>query len=54
MNERNSPVVREKGLTLAFKPGEMIPWKGIWFQVESVMKDRLLLKPMTTTKNGSY
>lgn len=41
--------VEDKGLTLAFRPGEMIPWKKIWFRVESVEKDRITLIPMHTT-----
>lgn len=52
-NECNGDNWREKaeklGLAMVIKPGEMLPWKRIWFEVESVFKDRIVLKPMTTT-----
>lgn len=43
--------VMEKGLKLAFRPGEMVPMKGIWFKVSEVGVDVLTLRPVSMTKN---
>lgn len=42
--------VREQGLRLAFRAGEMIPLKGIWFQVSVVEAAKLTLTPQSMTK----
>jgi hypothetical protein len=37
------------GLETVFSQGEQIPWKGLWFQIETVVHDRITLKPVGTT-----
>lgn len=37
------------GLRKIIRPGEVFPWKGIWFEVESVNFDSLVLRPRTAT-----
>ena len=41
--------IESGGLALIFKRGEMIPLKGIWFDVKNVGFDVLELKPRSTT-----
>ena len=40
---------KKDGLDKAFRVGEQIPLKGIWFEVEDVNFDELVLKPKSTT-----
>ncbi len=40
---------KKDGLDKAFRVGEQIPLKGIWFEVEDVNFDKLILKPKTAT-----
>ena len=39
----------QHGLKLAFRPGEMFPWKGINFRVSKVEVDSLTLIPVSMT-----
>jgi len=38
-----------RGLEILFVKGEQIPWKGIWFEVATVEKELLTLKPVGMT-----
>jgi hypothetical protein len=40
---------KKPGLETKWAPGEQLPWKGLWFEVETVSFDRLTLKPVGTT-----
>jgi hypothetical protein len=39
----------QHGLKLAFRPGEIFPWKGINFRVSEVQADSLTLVPVSMT-----
>lgn len=39
------------GLRKLFRQGEALPWKGIWFAVEKVNHDTMVLKAKTATNN---
>jgi len=43
--------IKEKkgGLNKAFSVGEYIPMKGIWFRIERVEFDEIVLRPKTAT-----
>jgi hypothetical protein len=43
------PMPAPQGLQKAFTQGEMIPLKGIWFEIEDVSPTRLRLQPKTMT-----
>lgn len=40
---------RKDGLRNLFSVGERIPMKGIWFKIESVEFDEIVLRPKTAT-----
>lgn len=43
------PRAKSKGLPMAFSQGEKLPWKGIWFEVEAVEFDTIVLRPVAAT-----
>lgn len=40
---------KKPGLEVKFKKGEQLPWKGIFFVVEGVTYDRIILTPIGLT-----
>ena len=34
-----------------FSIGELLPWKGYWFRIESIQPDRITLVPHGKSKN---
>lgn len=41
--------VQQEGLRLAFRQGELVPWKGIMFRVSLVETESLTLIPVRMT-----
>lgn len=51
---KNAPLkmaeeMKPDGLQLIFRAGEMLPLKNVWFEVEKVGKDYMVLQPKSTT-----
>lgn len=47
VEKKESPL----GLFRLFREGEALPWKGIWFTVEKVNHDTMILQAKTATHN---
>lgn len=41
--------ITPKGLQKRFQYGEQLPWKGVWFEIDQVTPDAILLKPIGET-----